>query len=140
MRGWTPRAGWPDWVIFCQLGYFWRLIIFLKRWRSPEEWQNFGLLFAVANLLHVHLNKQFLNMVCCRYFKVSKLRWFDVDVLGFQIELCYRYLGLFALRLLGYFLEYWAIFFKFSGHPANETLLKLIYNSSQFGNFNLIIY
>ncbi len=33
----------------------------------------FGLLFVLANLLHFHLNKQFHNMVCCRYFKVSKV-------------------------------------------------------------------
>ncbi len=82
--------------------------------KKPRGMAKFGLLFAVANLIHVHLNKQFLNMVCCRYFKVSKLRWFDVDVLGFQIELCCRYLGLFYLGdILGYFLEYWAFFSNF---------------------------
>jgi hypothetical protein len=28
---------------------------------------------------------------------LSFQKWFDVDVLGFQIELCCRYLGLFGL-------------------------------------------
>jgi hypothetical protein len=51
------------------------------------------LLFAVANLLHFHLNKQFQNMVCC----ISRFqKWFDVDVLGFQIELYSKYFGLFT--------------------------------------------
>jgi hypothetical protein len=41
--------------------------------KSPNKWQHFGLLFAVASLLHFHLNKQFQNMVCCKYFMVSKV-------------------------------------------------------------------
>jgi hypothetical protein len=33
-------------------------------------------------------------------------KWFDADVLGFQIELCCRYFGLFWLGdFLGYFLK-----------------------------------
>jgi hypothetical protein len=56
-------------------------------------------------------------MVCCRYFKVSK--WFDVHVLGFQIELCCRNLGLFCLGdFLGYFLKYWVIFFQIIWSPC----------------------
>jgi hypothetical protein len=44
---------------------------------------------------------------------------FDVDVLDFQIELCYRYLGVFWFGdYLAQFLKNWAIFFKSSsGHP-----------------------
>ncbi len=53
-----------------------------------------GLLFVLAILLNFHLNKQFQSMICCRYFKVSKV---VVDVLGFQIELCCRHFGLFRL-------------------------------------------
>jgi hypothetical protein len=60
---------------------------FLKRRSRPKKWQHFGLLFAVANLLHFHLNKQFKNMVYCRYFKVSK------------VVLC-RCLGIFKLSFL----------------------------------------
>jgi len=37
-------------------------------------------------------------------------KWFDVDVLGFQIKLCCRYFGLGDC--LGYFLKNWAIFFS----------------------------
>jgi hypothetical protein len=40
-------------------------------------------------------------MVCCRYIRFQK--WFDVDVLDFQIELCCGYFGLFRLGdFLGY--------------------------------------
>ncbi len=48
-------------------------------------------------------------------------KWFDVDVLGFQVELCNcRYLGLFWLGgCLGYFLKNFVIFFK-SCHPEKE--------------------
>jgi hypothetical protein len=50
-------------------------------------------------------------MVCCRYYKVSKV--IDVDVLGFQIELCCREFGLFKIGdCLGYFLKNWVIFFS----------------------------
>jgi hypothetical protein len=50
------------------------------------------------------------------------LKWFDVDVLGFQIELCFSYFGLFLLEdSLGYFWKNWAIFFKSSGHPGIES-------------------
>jgi hypothetical protein len=42
-------------------------------------------------------------------FVVGILRfqqWFDVDLLGFQIE----HFGLFAIETLGYFLKNWGIF------------------------------
>jgi hypothetical protein len=59
--------------------------------------------FASTNLLHFHLNKQYQNMVCCRYSKV--------DVLGFQIKPCCRYFGLLWLGdCFGYFLKNGAIF------------------------------
>jgi hypothetical protein len=38
-------------------------------------------------------------------------KWFDVDILGFQIELCCRHFGLFWIGdCLGYFLKNRAIF------------------------------
>jgi hypothetical protein len=38
-------------------------------------------------------------------------KWFGVEVLGFQIELCCRYCGLFGLGdCLGYFLKNWVLF------------------------------
>ena len=74
---------------------------FLKKISSPKKWWHFGLLFAEANLLHFHLN------IFKTLFVVGILRfqkWFGVDVLGFQIELCCRYFGLFWLgNSLGYF-------------------------------------
>jgi hypothetical protein len=51
-------------------------------------------------------------MVC--WFVAGILRfqkWFDVDVLGFQIELCCRYFGLFLTgRLFGLFFEKFGFF------------------------------
>jgi hypothetical protein len=49
------------------------------------------------------------------WFVVGILRfqkWLnDVDVLGFQIELCCRYFGFFGLEYqLGYFLKKWTLF------------------------------
>jgi hypothetical protein len=39
-------------------------------------------------------------------------KWFDVDVLGFQIELCCRYLGLFLTwQFFGLFREKFGNFF-----------------------------
>jgi hypothetical protein len=50
------------------------------------------------------------------WFVVGTLRfhkWFDLDVLGFQIKPCCRYFGHFWLEdHLGYFLKNWATFLK----------------------------
>ncbi len=75
---------------------------FLKSWSSPNKWWHFRLLFAEANLLHFHLNKQFQI-------------WCDFDVLGFQMALCCRFFGLF----LG-MLTFWKIGIKkkYSGHSV----------------------
>ncbi len=42
--------------------------------------------------LDFHQNKLFQNMVCCRFFMFLNriLKWFDVDVSDFQIELWCR--------------------------------------------------
>ncbi len=58
------------------------------------------------------------------WFVVGILRfqkWFDVDVFGYQNELCCRYFGLFlAWRLLGLLFEkFCKVFFKSSGHPVS---------------------
>ncbi len=55
------QSGSPDWAIFCQLGYFWRLIMIFGK---DEVTKRFGLIFAYGNLLHFHISKQFQNMVC----------------------------------------------------------------------------
>ncbi len=49
------------------------IMIFLKDEVAQRNGDILGYFFAVANLLHFHLNKQFHNMVCCKYFKVSTL-------------------------------------------------------------------
>jgi hypothetical protein len=57
--------------------------------------------FLKKFLFHFHLNRQLQNVV------VGILRfqkWFDVNVLGFQTELCCRYFGLFDLKMV------WATF------------------------------
>jgi hypothetical protein len=56
------------------------------------------------------------------WFLVGTLRfqkWFDVDILDFQIVLCYFYLGIFLVyRLFGLLFEKLGNFLsKTSGHP-----------------------
>jgi hypothetical protein len=46
-------------------------MIILKDEVAQRNGDILGYFFAVANLLHFHLNKQFQNMVYHRYFKVS---------------------------------------------------------------------
>jgi hypothetical protein len=50
---------------FCQLGDFWRL--------AQRNGNFLGYFFVEENLFNFHLNKQFQNMVYCRYFEVSKV-------------------------------------------------------------------
>jgi len=82
---------------FCQLGSFWEAYCdILKMKSSPNRWPCFWLLFAQANLLHFHLNKQPENMSFVGILRFQK--WFDVDVLNFLIEFrSRRYFGMFWL-------------------------------------------
>ncbi len=53
-------------------------------------------------------------------------KWFAVDVLGFQIELCCRYFWPFLnWQLFGLFFETYGHFFKSSGHPAFESKTRV---------------
>ncbi len=45
------QSGWPDWVIFCQLGYFWRLIMMF--WKD-EVAQNNGNFFGNFLFKQIH--------------------------------------------------------------------------------------
>jgi hypothetical protein len=45
--------------------------------------RNGGMLGHFLSNLHFHINKQFQNIPCSRYYNVSK--WFDVDVFKFKI-------------------------------------------------------
>jgi len=58
--------------------------------------------FLLEQYLHVQLNKQLQNMVCCTYFNNQKE--LGVDVFDFQVEL-----GYFGYSL-GYISKYWANF------------------------------
>jgi hypothetical protein len=60
-----PFAGWPYWMIFLPIRLFLRLIVIFCK--------HFGLFLHYANLLHFHLNRHVQYMVCCRYFKFSKV-------------------------------------------------------------------
>ncbi len=91
---------------------------FLKSWSSPNNWQYFGLIFAEANFIRFHLNKQFQGRFCCRYFYVSKVVW------------C-RWVGLSNRALMQIFCHFWAwtlfsksrwIFSPSSGHPVNNRI------------------
>ncbi len=68
---WWSKPGWPDWVIFCQLGYFWMPnVTFWKDEVDRRNCNNLGYFLFKQFFLHFHLNRQFQNMVC-RYFEVS---------------------------------------------------------------------
>jgi hypothetical protein len=54
---------------------------------------SFGLLFVEAKLFYFHLNKLFKPWFVVGILRFQK--WFDVDVLGIQVELCCRHFGLF---------------------------------------------
>ncbi len=74
----------------------------MKRWSSLKKWQNFGQFFGYGNILNFHLNS-FKTLL----FVVSILRcqrWFDADVLVFQIQLWWH--SLFG-NSFGYFLIIW---------------------------------
>ncbi len=89
-------------------------MIFLTM-KQPKEMAKLWTTFSVANLLHFHLNKWFQNMFAVG---IRFKKWFDVDVLGFQIELCCRYFGLFCLGdFLDYFQKNWANFFQIFCSP-----------------------
>ncbi len=66
--------------------------------------------FWLNKFIAFSLKKQFQNIVA-RILGFQK--WFDIDVLAFQMKLCCRYFGIFWLGdCLGYFLNNWAIFFS----------------------------
>jgi hypothetical protein len=70
-------------------------------------------------------------MVCCRYLRFQM--GFDVDVLGFQIEICCRYFDLFCLGdCLGYFLKNWAKLFS-------NLLVTLLATPKAVFNFQLLL-
>ncbi len=114
---------WPDWAIFQQFGYFWRLIMILCK---VEVAQNNGY-FLFKKIYYIFILRSSFKT----WFVVGILRfqkWFDVGVLGFQIELCCRYFGLFCL---GYFLGYslknifWSPWFYLSSINEKFRLLKV---------------
>jgi len=56
--------------LFCQIGYFWMLIMIL--WKDDVAqrigiWLHFWLLLAQENLLHFHIYRQFQCMVCWHF-------------------------------------------------------------------------
>jgi hypothetical protein len=46
--------------------------VLLRRLTRLKKWQHFRLPFAHAIFFYFHLNTQYKNMVCCRYFKVCR--------------------------------------------------------------------
>ncbi len=71
---WWPRPGWPDWALFHQLGYFWRLIKEIAQKMVKP---------LATNLLHFHLNKLFkmvsnLALFCLANYlaTIKKIGWF----------------------------------------------------------------
>jgi hypothetical protein len=68
------RHGDQKWAIIHQLGYFWRLVMIFSK--DEEAQNNEDILgdFLLKQIYYIfHLTKQFQNMVCFRYIKVSKV-------------------------------------------------------------------
>ncbi len=74
-------AGWQDWAIFRQLGYFWRLIMII--WKDEVAQRNGDIL---GYFLFKQINYIFTEISSFRTRFVVGIRrfhkWFDVDVLG----------------------------------------------------------
>jgi hypothetical protein len=87
---------------FCQLGYFWKLIMIFWKDEVAQNNDSFLGYFLFKRIYYIFTSISSYKT----WFVVGILRfqkWFDVDVLGFQIELCCRYFGFFWLRnFLGY--------------------------------------
>ncbi len=100
------ESGWPDWAIFRQLGYFWRLIIIF--WKD-EVAQNNSNLWGYFLLMQIYHIFTYISSFKTWFLRFQKR--FDLDVSGFQIELYCRYFGLFWLgNFLGYFWKIWQFF------------------------------
>ncbi len=108
--------GWPYLANFSQLGYFWMLIMTFSKDKVAQ---------INGNILGYFLLKQiYYIFTLISSFKIwfvvailSFWKWFDVDDLGFQIELCCGYFGLFCLETV--WATFWKIgwfFFKSSRH------------------------
>ncbi len=88
---------------FCQLGYFWKLIVFLWKDEVTRKMATFWETFLHFTWKAVSLNsllqvlKDFKNCLM-KIFKTLKFS-FDVDILGFLFGYCF-----------GYFSKHWAIF------------------------------
>jgi hypothetical protein len=48
-----PPTGWPDWVIFWQLGYFWRLIMIFWKDEVAQNNGNFWGYFLFKQIYYI---------------------------------------------------------------------------------------
>ncbi len=101
-----------------KIGAFFHIWLLLKPtvFFSPIRGYILGYFLLNEFFLHFYLIKHFQSKICCIYFKV--LKWFDVNVLDFQIDLWCKY---FLSRWLFWpsFLKIGRVFLK-SGHPVSE--------------------
>jgi hypothetical protein len=83
-------TGWPDWAFFCQLGYFWKLIV--SSWNDEVTQRNGDILgyFLIKQIFYI------LTLICS-----LKRYWY----LRFQ-----KLQGVYVLDFFGYFSKNWVIF------------------------------
>jgi hypothetical protein len=93
-------------MTFHPLGYFQKLTVILYGKRAQRNGKILGKIWQF--FLQFHLNKQFQNINCCWYFKVSKAVW------------CI-YFGLFAWPLFWLLLKKVGRFFQTADHPVQNT-------------------
>jgi hypothetical protein len=91
---------------------------FLKRRSSRRNGAFQGFFLPKQIVLHIQLNKQFQNMVCCRYFKVLKVVW--CRLLDFQKDLsCIKFV---VWQLFWPLYKKLGAFLQSSGHPVSIQL------------------
>jgi hypothetical protein len=102
-----------------QIGQFFVIGILLEAycyfWKGEVTQIAFWATFWLSNLLHFHVHRQFQNIVCCRYFRVSEVVWcrcFGLLKLSFEVDM----LAFWGLAIVWLLLENWAILFPSSGH------------------------
>jgi hypothetical protein len=92
------------------------LIFFCKDEVAQRNVNIFCLIFGWGIFLHLRQNRQFQDMVCCRYNQVFKVVCYKclglLDSLSFDVD---------CLAFFGYFSKNLAFFYRSSGHPAPST-------------------
>jgi hypothetical protein len=82
--------------MFCQLGYFWRLIVIF--WKDEVAQSNVAILgyFLFKQIYYIFTKIGMFKT----WFIVGILRFqkgFEANILDFKFDICYRYFGTFLI-------------------------------------------